>query len=49
MKPSGGVVLDPSILDPDVIDWSEDWSFHRALKTVFLGRKCEDVSTPECV
>ena len=32
MNPSGGVVcLDPSIAEPDVVDWSEDWSNYESL------------------
>ena len=37
-------VLDPSILELDVMDWSEDWSYHQSSLCAE-----EDVSTPECV
>ena len=50
-------VLDPSIPDPDVMDWSADWSNYESLpcaENVFpeqgqaLALISEDVSSPEC-
>ena len=60
MKPSCGVVgvLDPSIPEPDVMDWSEDWSYSEpspCAEDVFpeqsqaLALTSDDVSSPECV
>ena len=51
-------VLDSSIPELDVIDWSEDWSYHESspcAEDVFpeqsqaLALLSEDASTPECV
>ena len=51
-------VLDPSIPEPDVMDWSEDWSYSESspcAEDVFpeqsqvLALTSDDVSSPECV
>ena len=51
-------MLDPSIPEPDVVDWSEDWSNYESsscAENVFpeqrqaLALISEDVSSPECV
>ena len=51
-------VLDPSIPEPDVIDWSGNWSYSESspcAENVFteqsqaLALGSEDVSSPECV
>ena len=51
-------VLDPSIPEPDVMDWSEDWSYSESspcAEDVFpeqsqvLALTWDDVSSPECV
>ena len=51
-------VLDPSIPEPDVMDWSEDWSYSESspcAEDVFpeqskvLALTSDDVSPPECV
>ena len=51
-------VLDPSIPEPDVMDWSEDWSYSESstcAEDVFpeqsqaLALTSDDASSPECV
>ena len=51
-------VLDPSIPEPDVMDWSEDWSYSESspcAEGVFLEQSqvlaltSDDASSPECV
>ena len=51
-------VLDPSIPEPDVMDWSEDWSYSESspcAENVFpeqgqvLALTSDDASSPECV
>ena len=51
-------VLDPSIPEPDVMDWSEDWSYSESspcAEDVFpeqsqvLALPSDDASSPECV
>ena len=51
-------VLDPSIPEPDVMDWSEDWSYSESSscaedvfpeQSQFLALTSDDVSPPECV
>ena len=51
-------VLDPSIAAPDVMDWSEDWSYSESspcAEDVFLDQSqvlaltSDDASSPECV
>ena len=51
-------MLDPSIPEPDVMDWSEDWSYSESspcAEDVFpeqsqvLALTSDDVSSPECV
>ena len=45
-------VLDPSIPEPDVMDWSEDWSYSESspcAQCQALALISEDVSSPECV
>ena len=51
-------VLDPSILEPDVMDWSEDWWCHESSpcaedvspeQSQSLALISEDVSAPECM
>ena len=41
-------VLDPSIPEPDVMDWSEDWSYSESSQCV-LALTSDDASSPECV
>ena len=51
-------MLDPSIPAPDVMDWSEDWSYSESspcAEDVFpeqsqvLALTSDDASSPECV
>ena len=51
-------VLDPSIPEPDVTDWSEDWSYSESSpcaedvfpeKRQVLALTSDDASSPECV
>ena len=51
-------MLDPSIPEPDVMDWSEDWSYSESSpcaedvspeQSQVLALTSHDVSSPECV
>ena len=42
-------VLDPSIPEPDVMDWSEDWSYSFPEQSQVLALTSDAASSPDCV